>query len=370
MTPSGPLVGLKVVELAGLGPGPHAAMMLADLGADVVRVDRPAPPGPAAAPNPTLRGRRRVVANLKDPADRAAVMRLITDADVLLEGFRPGVTERLGLGPADCLHRNPRLVYARMTGWGQDGPLSQRAGHDINYISLTGVLHAIGRAGERPVPPLNLIGDFGGGSAMLVIGVLAALWETQRSGRGQVVDAAMVDGVAVLSQLFWSLLARDAWIDEPESNLYDGHAPFYDTYACADGRHVAVGALEPQFYAAFLDGLGLSGADLPDQMDRSRWAELRRHFTDAFASRSRDEWAATFADVDACVTPVLAFGEAAAHPHVRARGTITEVAGVAQAAPAPRFSRTFTTVPDAPAPPQSVDDVLADWHAPEHAALR
>ena len=240
----GPLHGLKVVELAGIGPGPHAAMILADLGADVVRVDRPGGLrlGDESLPDPTLRGRRRVAADLKDPVGRETVLRLVERADVLLEGYRPGVTERLGVGPAECHARNPRLVYGRMTGWGQDGPMAARAGHDINYISLTGALHAIGRPGERPVPPLNLVGDFGGGSMLLVVGVLAALWEAQRSGEGQVVDAAMVDGASLLSQMFWGFLAHKIWVDERGVNMLDGAAPFYDTYTCADGRHVAVGA--------------------------------------------------------------------------------------------------------------------------------
>jgi alpha-methylacyl-CoA racemase len=339
-------------------------MILADLGADVVRVDRPTGAlqlGDAAFPDPTLRGRRRVAANLKDAEGRETVLRLVEHADVLLEGFRPGVTERLGVGPEDCHARNPKLVYARMTGWGQDGPMAQRAGHDINYISLTGSLHAIGRRGERPVPPLNLVGDFGGGSMLLVIGVMSALWEAQRSGQGQVVDAAMVDGVSVLNQMFWGFLGQKFWIDEPDSNLLDGHAPFYDTYTCSDGRHVAVGAIEPQFYAAMLEGLGLTGADLPAQMDRERWPELRARLVEAFASRSRDEWAAVFADTDACVTPVLAFGEASAHPHLAARATIVENDGVPQAAPAPRFSRTGTEVPGRAKTPESVDEVLSDW---------
>jgi alpha-methylacyl-CoA racemase len=359
---SGPLAGLKVVELAGIGPGPHAAMILADLGASLVRVDRPgglqlSEPGA----DPTLRGRRRVVADLKDPAGRETVLRLAERADVLLEGYRPGVTERLGVGPADCHARNPRLVYGRMTGWGQDGPLATRAGHDINYISLTGALHAIGRAGERPVPPLNLVGDFGGGSMLLVVGVLAALWEAQRSGQGQVVDAAMVDGASLLVQMVWGLLGQGRWTDSREENLLDGHAPFYDTYTCADGRHVAVGALEPQFYAALLAGLGLDGEELPDQNDPTGWPALRARFTEVFASRSRDEWAKVFDGTDACVTPVLAFGEVPAHPHLAARGTIVERDGVPQAAPAPRFSRTQTTVPDAPGAPEPVEQVLADW---------
>jgi alpha-methylacyl-CoA racemase len=248
-----------------------------------------------------------------------------------------------------------------MTGWGQDGPLAARAGHDINYISLTGALHAIGRPGERPVPPLNLVGDFGGGSMLLVIGVLAALWEAEQSGRGQVVDAAMVDGASLLVQMVWGFLAQKAWTDERGANLLDGHAPFYDTYTCSDGGHVAVGALEPQFYAALVAGLGLADARLPQQYDRDGWPQIRARFTETFATRTRDEWAAAFADTDACVTPVLAFGEVAAHPHVSARRTIVENDGVSQAAPAPRFSRTVTEVPGPAREPEDVDQVLADW---------
>ncbi|MDN5860990.1 MAG: CoA transferase [Pseudonocardia sp.] len=363
MAGRGPLVGLKVVELAGIGPGPHAAMMLADMGADVVRVDRPAGGLTLGDGNvdPTLRGRRRVEANLKDPGGRETVLRLAEKADVLLEGYRPGVTERLGVGPTQCHARNPRLVYARMTGWGQDGPLAQRAGHDINYVSLTGALHAIGRSGQRPAVPLNLVGDFGGGSMLLVVGVLAAAWEAQRSGEGQVVDAAMVDGASVLVQMIWGLLAQGLWRDEREVNLLDGAAPFYDTYTCADGRDVAVGAIEPQFYAALLAGLDLSDADLPNQFDQSAWPAVKRRFADVFANRTRDEWTKVFDGTDACVTPVLAFAEVAEHPHLAARGTVVERDGVAQAAPAPRFSRTPSGMPGAPAPAEPVDAVLADW---------
>ena len=373
----GPLAGLRVVELAGLGPGPHAAMMLADLGADLVRVDRPPGDrrlGDSDGPDPMLRGRRRVAADLKDPGGRQSVLRLVEHADVLLEGFRPGVAERLGLGPAECLERNPRLVYARVTGWGQDGPLARRAGHDINYIALTGVLHAVGRAGERPVPPLNLVGDFGGGSMMLVVGVLAALWEAQRSGRGQVVDAAMVDGVAVLAQMIWSLLGQGVWTDEREANLLDGRAPFYDTYTCADGEHVAVGALEPQFFAALVGGLGLDPAEVPAQYDRNRWPDLRARFAEAFATRSRDEWAAAFDGTDACVTPVLSFAEAAEHPHLVARSTIVAPGGVRQAAPAPRFSRTPADLRPPPGDHDDAETVLAEWiegeRGPQGGAVR
>jgi alpha-methylacyl-CoA racemase len=360
----GPLAGLRVIELTGIGPGPHAAMLLADLGADVVRVERP-PGGLQLAPRDSdqmLRGRRSVALDLKDPADRETVLRLVERADVLIEGLRAGVTERLGVGPADCLSRNPRLVYARMTGWGQHGPLAHRAGHDINYLALTGVLHAIGHADGRPVPPLNLVGDFGGGSMFLAVGVLAALWERERSGTGQVVDAAMLDGVSVLAQMFWSLRACGLWSDQRGRNLLDSGAPFYDTYACADGRYVAVGALEPRFYAALLEGLGLAGRTLPAQLDQSGWPQLRERFTEVFASRSRDEWVAVFEGTDACVTPVLSFTEVPTHPHTAARGTIIELNGVPQGAPAPRFSR---SVPDPPTPPPQpgadTAAVLADW---------
>jgi alpha-methylacyl-CoA racemase len=363
----GPLVGLRVIELAGIGPGPHAAMLLADLGADVVRVERPSG-GPRFAPSAEdqmLRGRRSVVCDLKHPSGRETLLRLVERADVLIEGLRPGVTERLGVGPADCHARNPRLVYARMTGWGQEGPLADRAGHDINYIALSGVLHAIGNAGGKPVPPLNLVADFGGGSMFLVVGVLAALWERERSGAGQVVDAAMVDGVSVLAQMFWSLRACGLWREARGSNLLDSGVPFYDTYACSDGRYVAVGALEPQFYAALLEGLGLTEADLPEQLDPAGWPVLRQRFTAVFASRSRDEWVSVFEGTDACVAPVLSFAEVPAHPHIAARGTIINLGGVSQAAPAPRFSRTRPDRPTLPPKPGAdTAEVLADWGVP------
>ncbi|HEU5331906.1 MAG TPA: CaiB/BaiF CoA-transferase family protein [Actinocrinis sp.] len=358
---AGPLTGLRVVELAGIGPAPHAAMVLGDLGADVVRVERPGEHGPGS-PDQALRSRRRAVADLKTTEGRDAVLGLVEHTDVLLEGFRPGVAERLGLGPEPCLARNPGLVYGRMTGWGQDGPLSAAAGHDINYLSVTGALHAIGRAGERPVPPLNLVGDFGGGSMLLVTGVLAALWERSRSGRGQVVDAAMVDGVGVLLHMAWSLRGLGAWSDERGANLLDGGAPFYDTYECADGRYVAVGAIERQFYDELVDGLGLAGEDLPDRRDQANWPRLRARFAAAFAARTRDEWAAVFAGTDACVTPVLRFDEVAGHPHAAARGALIDVDGVTQAAPAPRFSRTASAAPSPPsAKPSGLGEILAQW---------
>jgi alpha-methylacyl-CoA racemase len=339
-------------------------MLLADLGADVVRVERPAGGlqlAPGAA-DQLLRGRRSIMLDLKDPAGRETLLRLVERADVLIEGLRPGVTERVGVGPIDCHARNPRLVYARVTGWGQDGPLARRAGHDITYLALSGVLHAVGNAGGKPVPPLNLVGDFGGGSMFLVMGVLAALWERERSGTGQVIDAAMVDGVSALAQMFWSLRACGLWTEARGANLLDSGAPFYDTYACSDGRYVAVGALEPQFYAALLDGLGLTDADLPEQLDPAGWPVLRQRFIEAFAARSRDEWMAVFEGTDACVAPVLSFTEVPSHPHIAARGTIITVGGVPQAAPAPRFSR---TAPDPPAPPPQpgadTAEILADW---------
>jgi alpha-methylacyl-CoA racemase len=364
---AGPLTGLRVMELAGIGPGPHAAMILADLGADVVRVERPRPaanPVAGAHQDYLLRGRRSVTADLKAPAGQELVRKLSDKADVLIEGLRPGVAERLGVGPDVLRERNPRLVYARMTGWGQQGPLAARAGHDINYISLTGALHAIGTKGARPTPPLNLVGDFGGGSMFCVTGILAALWERERSGEGQVVDVAMVDGASVLLQMTWSMLGAGAWRDEQASNMLDTGAPFYDTYQCSDGRYVAVGALEPQFYAELLDGLGLDPAALPAQHDQAGWPALRAAFTTAFAGRTRDEWAAVFAGRDACVTPVLSFAEAPAHPQLAERETIIEIDGVRQAAPAPRFSRTAPGVPASPAKPGAdTDAVFRDWGA-------
>ncbi|GBE64416.1 alpha-methylacyl-CoA racemase [Mycobacterium sp. MFM001] len=355
---AGPLNGLRVIELAGIGPGPHAAMILGDLGADVVRVDRPG----ASGADPMLRNRRFVTADLKSDEGRELVLKLVAKADVLIEGFRPGVTERLGLGPDDCARVNDRLIYARMTGWGQTGPRSKQAGHDINYISLNGVLHAIGRKGERPVPPLNLVGDFGGGSMFLLVGILSALWERQSSGKGQVIDAAMIDGSSVLIQMMWGMRALGMWSDERGTNMLDTGAPYYDTYECADGRYVAVGAIEPQFYAELLKGLGLDAAQLPGQNDRTRWPELRTRLTEVFASKDRDHWAKVFADSDACVTPVLAFGEVETEPHVTERHTFYQADGGLQPRPAPRFSR---SVPDQPRPPSQpgadTEAVLSDW---------
>jgi alpha-methylacyl-CoA racemase len=362
---AGPLQGLRVLELAGIGPGPHAAMILGDLGADVVRVERPGKgPGPQTTPSNDylLRNRRSVAANLKSDEDRDLVLRLIAKADVLIEGFRPGVTERLGLGPDDCAKINERLVYARMTGWGQTGPRSQQAGHDINYISLNGVLHAIGRADDRPVPPLNLAGDFGGGSMFLIVGILSALWERERSGKGQVIDAAMVDGAGVLSQMMWAFRAMGMWSDERGVNMLDTGAPYYDTYTCADGRWVAVGAIEPQFFAELLSKLGLDPADLPDQNDRSRWPELRARLTEVFASQDRDHWAKVFADSDACCTPVLSFAEVETESHNTERSAFYRENGYLFPAPAPRFSRSVPSAPKAPGVPGAdTEAVLRDW---------
>ena len=358
----GPLSGVRVIEIASLAPAPFGCMILADLGADVLRVDRAERCGPQARrPNdPLVRGRRSIGLNLKDPAAIDLLLRLADNADVLVEGFRPGVAERLGFGPQVCAERNPGLVFARMTGWGQDGPLAPTAGHDIDYIAISGALSMIGRAGQSPVPPVNLIGDFGGGGMLLALGILAALVERAHSGLGQVVDAAMVDGSALLTSFVYGMRASGTWQDKRGSNLLDGGAPFYDTYATADGQYVAVGALEPQFYAALLHGLGLTGAELPEQHDRDGWPVLRERFAAAFASRTRAEWEQVFAGTDACVAPVLTAAEAPAHPHATARGAFVETGGITQPAPAPRFGRTAAAEPaPPPRPGQDTDGVLA-----------
>jgi alpha-methylacyl-CoA racemase len=361
--PTGPLTGLRVVELAGLGPAPYACMLLAELGADVVRIDRPGAASLIVDPEKDALNRSRpsVAVDLKSPGGRDVLLRLLDDADVLVEGLRPGVLERLGVGPDEVLGRNPRLVYARMTGWGQDGPLAERAGHDINYLGLTGALHAIGTA-DKPAVPLNIGADFGGGSMFLLVGILAALFERGTSGRGQVVDAAMVDGASSLVTMIYGMLGAGLWQDRRAANLLDGGAPFYDTYACADGRHVAVGALEPQFYAAFVEGLGLTGALPGGQYDLAHWPEHRRRFAEAFATRTRDEWADVFAGTDACVTPVLGLREAPVHPHLAARGTFVEQDGASLPGPAPRFSRTPGAVRGpARRPGADTTAVLTDW---------
>jgi alpha-methylacyl-CoA racemase len=360
----GPLIGLKVVELAGIGPGPFAAMLLADLGADVVRVDRAGDGSPLRG-DPRLdllnRGKRSIVADLKTPAGRDLVLSLIGRADALIEGYRPGVAERLGVGPAEALARNPRLVYGRMTGWGQDGPLAGTAGHDITYLAISGVLHMIGRADGPPQVPLNLLGDFGGGSMYLVVGLLAALREADRTGRGQVVDAAITDGVAHLTTLFHGLAAAGWWRDERGVNLLDSGAPFYDVYPAADGRYLAVGALEPQFYAEFVRLLD-PGEELPEQYDRAGWPELRARFAAAFARRTQREWVEVFEGSDACVAPVLTPAEAVRHPHLAERGTFQRRDGVVQPAAAPRFAATPAGPPGRPAGPgEHAAEVLADW---------
>jgi len=344
----GPLHGTRVLEVGGIGPLPHAGMLLADLGASVIRIERHDPP-PALERDDVLRSRAAVIdLDLKSPDGLQVLLDLAREADVLLEGFRPGVAERLGFGPDVCVATNPRLVFARMTGWGQQGALAKRAGHDINYISITGALHAISNHGDAPVVPLNLVGDFGGGSMLLVMGVLAALLERGTSDKGQVIDVAMVDGVSLLLQSLFVLRSQGVWNDEPGTNVIDTGAPFYDTYRCADGRHVAVGALEPRFYAELLAGLGLAHASLPNQYDRTGWPQLRRVFTEQFSRRTRDEWASVFRDRDACVTPVLAWAEVPEHEHLKSRSTHIDIDGVVQAAPAPRFSRTPLAPPRPP----------------------
>ncbi|MEV0475126.1 CaiB/BaiF CoA transferase family protein [Streptomyces prunicolor] len=362
----GPLSGVRVVELAGIGPGPFAAMLLADLGADVVRVDRPG--GVALGVDPeydvTNRNKRSVLVDLKAPDGPARVLDLVERADILIEGNRPGVAERLGVGPEPCHARNPRLVYGRMTGWGQDGPLAQRAGHDIAYIALTGTLGMIGSPDQPPPAPANLLGDYAGGSLYLVVGVLAALHHARAGGTGQVVDAAIVDGTAHLSAMIHGMLAAGGWQDRRAANLLDGGCPYYGTYETADGKHMAVGALEPRFYGEFVDLLGL--ADFADaRRDWARWGELREAVAARFRSRTRDEWTDVFAGTDACVAPVLSLREAPHHPHLAARGTFTEHGGITQPAPAPRFSATPTSVRGGPAlPGADTSDVARDWDVP------
>ncbi|MFG3198438.1 CaiB/BaiF CoA transferase family protein [Streptomyces sp. NPDC048208] len=363
----GPLSGVRVVELAGIGPGPFAAMLLADLGADVVRVDRPDGPGLGIDParDVTNRNKRSVVVDLKDPDGPARVLDLAERADILIEGYRPGVAERLGVGPADCHARNPALVYGRMTGWGQDGPLADRAGHDASYIAVTGTLGMIGRPGEPPALPANLLGDYAGGSLYLVVGVLAALHHARATGTGQVVDAAIVDGTAHLSAMIHGMLAAGAWQDRRAANLLDGGCPYYGTYETADGKYMAVGALEPRFYAEFLRLLDLDGlADA--HHDPARWPELRERVAARFKSGTRAEWTDVFEGTDACVAPVLSLREAPHHPHLAARATFTEHDGLVQPAPAPRFSATPTGVRTGPAlPGTGAEDVARDWDLPQ-----
>lgn len=356
----GPLSGLRVVELGGIGPGPHTAMMLADLGADVVCVLRPGEmeASKSGFAHITRRGRRVVELNLKDEAGLAELKRIIGQADVLLEGFRPGVTERMGIGPQDCAELNPKLIYARMTGWGQDGPWAHTAGHDINYLSITGHLNAIGRKDQAPVPPLNLGADFGGGSMFCITGILAALYSRNATGKGQTIDVAMVDGAATLGQFQWAMRARGQWSDERGTNLLDTGMPFYDIYECSDGKFMAVGCIEPQFYAVFAELLGLDD-DAPGQFDFDRAEELRAQIAARFATRTRDEWAQVFAGSDACTTPVLTYSEALEHPHNVARGIYIDVDGDTGPGPAPRFSGTPAQQPAVP--PQEAVSPSTVW---------
>lgn len=363
----GPLAGIKVVELGSIGPAPMAAMLLADLGATVLRVERPGSSDLGMQRprryTPVLRGRRAVAVDLKSRPGADFVLRVVESADALIEPFRPGVAERLGLGPDTCLSRNPRLVYARMTGWGQRGELAHAAGHDLNYLALTGVLNAIGRAGQPPTPPLNLVGDYGGGSLYLCLGLLAGVLEARSSGRGQVIDVAMVDGVASLATLMYGMHAGGLWNPARGTNYLDGGAPYYDVYACADERWIAVAAIEDRFYERLLEGLGLDGSRLPARGDPESWPDLRRTFAKRFRARARDEWCAVFAPLDACVSPVLDFDEALANPHLREREVFVDVDGVSQPAPAPRFSRTGADAPSPPEPPRADDvhETLTGW---------
>ena len=359
----GPLQGVRVVEVAGIGPGPFCGMVLADLGAEVVRIDRPRPPGDAtlARYDVLARSRRSIGVDLKAPGSAEVVLRLVAGADALIEGFRPGVAERLGIGPEACLGANPRLVYGRMTGWGQHGPLAGAAGHDLTYAAVAGALAHIGRAGQLPTPPLNLVADFGGGGMLLALGLVAGLLHAQRSGEGQVVDAAMVDGTALLMAPFFGARAMGLWSDERGTNLLDSGAPFYDVYRCADGLELAVGAIEPQFFAALLAVLELDPAATPDQQDQTRWPELRSVLGAAIAGRPRAAWLERAAGTDACIAPVLTMLEAAEHPHVHARGTIVERDGVPQPAPAPRFSGTPNGPVGPPCTPgQHTEEILAE----------
>jgi alpha-methylacyl-CoA racemase len=374
---TGPLAGVRVVEMVGLGPCPFAAMMLADMGAEVIRIDRkPSPTTVAASGNPfpmlgtkfdvMARGRRSLALDLKLPAAKEVVLRLFDQADVVLEGFRPGVMERLGFGPDVCHARNPKLVYGRVTGWGQHGPLAQAAGHDLNYIALTGMLHGMGRADSPPAPPLNLVGDFGGGAMMLAFGVVCAVLEARGSGKGQVVDAAMTDGAALLGAMMYGMRAFGALNDGREANLLDGGAPFYDSYACGDGKFITIGSLEPQFYAQLLALTGAADPAFQDQMDRHAWPQMKARFTALFKTRSRADWCQLLEGTDVCFAPVLDMAEAPAHPHNVARASFIDIDGVVQPAPAPRFSRTPASA-GASASKPGVDSaaILADWGWPD-----
>ncbi len=362
----GVLSGYKVIELAGIGPGPMCAMLLSDMGADVLRIDRTADAGLGVAMETKYsllnRGRRSVALDLKRPEAIEAMLRLVEKADALIEGFRPGVTERLGLGPDDCLRRNPRLIYGRMTGWGQEGPLAHAAGHDINYIALSGALHSIGRKGDAPVPPLNLVGDFGGGALYLALGIVAGLLEAQKSGKGQVVDAAMVDGAASLMTAIYGLRASGVWSNQRGENILDTGAHYYEVYETKDGKHVAIGSIEAKFYEELLRLSGLKGQELPRQNDRAAWPKMKERLRALFLSKTRDEWCSIMEGSDICFAPVLSMDEAPHHPHNRHRGTFVENAGVVQPGPAPRFSRTPSKIQRPPARPgEHTEEALGDW---------
>lgn len=357
----GPLKGIKFVEFAGIGPGPFCGMLLSDLGADVIRIDRPgARPGLAA--DVTARGRRSIALNLKNPLDIETALKLIEKADGLIEGFRPGVMERNGLGPDVALARNPKLVYGRMTGWGQTGTLAHAAGHDLNYIALTGGLHAMGRKGEPPAPPLNLIGDYGGGALYLAFGLCAGILHARASGQGQVIDCAMTDGAASLAAMFYGMRAMGLWSDERQANLLDGGAHFYDTYECSDGKWVSIGSIEPQFYALLLEKIELNDEQFSNQMSREDWPDLKGKLALIIKAKSRDEWCALLEGTDVCFAPVLSMAEAPDHPHNQARETFVEIEGVMQPAPAPRFSETPGAIQGRP-PGQGEhgQDILKDW---------
>jgi alpha-methylacyl-CoA racemase len=372
----GPLAGFRIIELAGIGPGPMGAMMLGDMGADVIRIDRPAAEPESAIARRYLvhdRNRRSIVVDLHKPEGARVVLRLVASADGLIDPFRPGVAERLGIGPGVCLAANERLVYARMTGWGQDGPLARTAGHDINYIALTGVLHATGRAGKPPVPPLNLVGDYGGGGMLLAFGIVCGLLEAQRTGKGQVVDTAMVDGAALLFGFIFGQHGAGVWRDQRGVNLLDSGAPFYNVYETSDGEYVSIGAIEPQFYALLLDKLGLAADDLPPQMDRRHWPDVKRRLEGIFKTKTRDEWCRLLGDSDVCFAPVLSIADAPHHRQAQARRAYVDVDGFLQPAPAPRFSRTPGCVRSAaPSRGAQGDTVLAEcgFGPDEIAALR
>jgi alpha-methylacyl-CoA racemase len=368
----GPLTGTRIIEIAGLGPGPFAGMMLADMGAEVIRVERPSGGSFPIPPEADFmnRGKRCIAVNLKSAEGVEIVMKLVETADAFIEGFRPGVVERLGIGPDAVRARNPKLVYGRVTGWGQDGPWAQKVGHDINYIALTGALHAIGEKGSKPQVPLSLVGDFAGGGQVLAFGIACALFEASKSGVGQVVDTAMIDGVASMMACSYSVLAAGYYNEERGTNILDSGAPFYDTYECADGEHVAVGAVEAQFFAQLLVGLQLDAATLPAQMDMPKWPILKDVFTQAFKKKTRSEWAAVFENMDACVTPILKMSEVIHHPHIQARNTLVSLDGKIQPAPSPRFSRTPGAISGQAAKiGQDTDDILTSLGL-DAAALR